>query len=110
MKKVLWATITTILLFTIVIGEQIFVDDTLHKLIIKIDSLSISVNSVENIKNDDILNVCEDLDIFWAERETVRKDKELVLKAFRYLPPRVVGMPIQKSLWSNLHRLLNYRF
>ena len=71
MKKVLWATITTILLFAIVIGEQIFVDNTLNLLIEKISNLDAYVYPTESIQNAEILSVCNNLDEFWTEREKI---------------------------------------
>ena len=71
MKKVLWATLTTVVLFAIVIGEQIFVDNTLNLLIEKISNLDTYVYSTESIQNAEILGVCNNLDDFWTERERI---------------------------------------
>lgn len=71
MKKVLWATITTVVLFAVVISEQIFVDNTLNTLIEKISNLDTYVAATENIENTEIKNVCDDLDVYWTEREKI---------------------------------------
>ncbi|HAJ77595.1 MAG TPA: hypothetical protein DCO89_00805 [Clostridiales bacterium] len=70
-KKVLWATIITIVLFAIVIAEQVFVDNTLNMLIEKISSLDAYVSSTENIQSAEIIDVCNNLDEFWTEREKI---------------------------------------
>ena len=67
----MWATIVTIALFAIVIGEQIFVDNTLNTLINKVLSLDTFVLEAENIQNEEIKNICDDLDVFWTEREKI---------------------------------------
>lgn len=71
MKKVLWAIIITILLFAIVIGEQIFVDNTLDTLINKIDIVETSISSTETINKQNIIEICDDLDKFWTEKEKI---------------------------------------
>ena len=71
MKKVLWATIVTIVLFAIVIAEQVFVDNTLDSLIDKVLSLDAFVAETEYIQNEEIKYVCDDLDVFWTEREKI---------------------------------------
>ena len=67
----MWAIIVTVLLFAIVIAEQIFVDNTLNALINKVLSLDASVADTENIQNEEIKNICDDLDVFWTEREKI---------------------------------------
>lgn len=71
MKKIFWAIIITILLFGIVIGEQIFVDNTLDALINKIDVVETNITSTNTLNTDEIINICDDLDIFWTEREKI---------------------------------------
>ena len=71
MKKIVYVIIITILLFSVVIAEQIFVDQTLNSLDDKIDSISTKIARTEIIDNEDIATNCNEIDIFWTEREKI---------------------------------------
>ena len=71
MNKNLWVIITTILLFGIVIWEQIFIDNTLDTLATKIKNVSTEISLTENINTEKIANFATDLDKFWTEKEKI---------------------------------------
>lgn len=71
MNKSFWVITITILLFTIVILEQIYVDNTLNLLLQKIDNMNTEISITENIKTENIINLSTDLDEFWTKKERI---------------------------------------
>ncbi len=71
MKKILWVIIIFLVLFGIVIGEQVYVDNTLNTLIKNIDTLNAKIENVTTINTQEINSICEDLDVFWTESEKI---------------------------------------
>ena len=71
MKKITWVIIITILLFAIVISEQIFVDNCLNTLDAKIDTIYTTVLSQENVSAENVIKLNDDIDVFWTENEKV---------------------------------------
>ena len=71
MNKIFWVITITILLFGIVIWEQIFIDNTLDLLAQKIDKITTEISVVENIKTENIINLSNKLDEFWTNKEKI---------------------------------------
>ena len=71
MKKITWVIIITILLFAIVISEQIFVDNCLNTLDAKIDTIYTTVLAQENVDAENVIKLNDDIDVFWTENEKI---------------------------------------
>ena len=71
MKKTISFIIVTIILLSVVIAEQIYIDKTLDDLILKIDTLNTQTALVENINTEEINKTAEDLDDFWTKNEDI---------------------------------------
>ena len=71
MKKTLWAILITILLFGIVIWEQIYIDNSLNTLIVNVNNVDTKITSSNNIDNDEIIELCNNLDNYWTNKEKV---------------------------------------
>ena len=71
MKKITWVIIITILLFAIVISEQIFVDNCLNTLDVKIDAIYSTVLAQENVDAENVIKLNDDIDVFWTENEKI---------------------------------------
>ena len=71
MKKITWVIIITILLFAIVISEQIFVDNCLNTLDVKIDAIYTTVLAQENVDAENVIKLNDDIDVFWTENEKI---------------------------------------
>ena len=71
MKKIVWVLIITVLLLAIVIGEQIFVDNTLNTLIEKIETVNTKIDLTENVEGEEITQSLQEIDDFWTEKENV---------------------------------------
>ena len=71
MKKIVWVVIITIMLFSIVIAEQIFVDTCLNNLDKKIDGIYSTALTEENINKENVISLTDDIDIFWTENEKI---------------------------------------
>ena len=71
MKKITWVIIITILLFAIVISEQIFVDNCLNTLDVKIDAIYTTVFSQEDVSAENVIKLNDDIDVFWTENEKI---------------------------------------
>ena len=71
MKKIFWVILITVLMFTVLIWEQIFVDNTLDVLAQKIENIETEISVVENINTEKIIGLSEDLDEFWTKKERI---------------------------------------
>ena len=71
MKKIVWVVIITIMLFSIVIAEQIFVDGCLNDLDKKIDDIYSTALLEEDVNKENVINLTDDIDIFWTENEKI---------------------------------------
>ena len=71
MKKIFWVIGISVFLLAVVIGEQIFVDETLNNLITKIDYVHAKINATENLQNEEIVENLEEIDRFWTKKENI---------------------------------------
>lgn len=58
-------------MFTVLIWEQIFVDNTLDVLAQKIENIETEISVVENINTEKIIGLSVDLDDFWTKKERI---------------------------------------
>ena len=59
------------LLLGIVIGEQVYADNTLNTLIYKINVLDQKINIATTINTNELNDICEELDVFWTANEKI---------------------------------------
>ena len=71
MNRIVYVIIITVLLFGVVIFQQVFADSTIDELIARIDSLSLKISEQEQINSDQILEISQNLDEFWTEKEKI---------------------------------------
>lgn len=69
MKRIITVLCIAIGMLALIIAEQIFVDNTLNTMIDKINLLSTSVASTENVNTQQLNNMIADIDNYWMERE-----------------------------------------
>ena len=70
MKRIILIIGMTILLFSALVWEQIFINDSISLLKIKCENVYNLVKTSENLSEDSTIDVVNDLNILWSDRES----------------------------------------
>ena len=71
MKKLIISAIIALLLITVVVLEQVYLNNSFSQLEAKVDVLSQQVSLTENINTEQIQNTIYDLEEYWQNTEKV---------------------------------------
>lgn len=71
MNKIISVIVISALLLLAVVLEQVYVHDTLNKLLNKIDIFDFAITKTDDINSENIIELCKQMDEFWTENERI---------------------------------------
>ena len=71
MKKIISVLVISALLLTAVVLEQVFVQNTLNTLLVKIETFDTEISKVADINTKALVDISTELDQYWTEKEKV---------------------------------------
>ena len=71
MKRIVCVIVISILLFAVVIFQQVFADTTIDDLLGRINVLDTKISAQSEIDTDELKSLSQTLDEFWTEKEKI---------------------------------------